>query len=161
MTTLATKLSVFAALAFAVSACTVSSSDNNTSDASTPTDGGGTKDTGTTSDSSSTTDTGTGDGGTCDIVIDTTVAACNACLNAGCCTEVNDCFGNADCKAFDDCLKPCDAKDAAAGPNDAGSEQKACIQACAQAHQASVNTWLTFATCLDDKCQTGGGGVCQ
>ena len=163
MTTLATKLSVFAAVAFAVSACTVTSSDDNKTDSGTTT----TPDSGKTDSSTTTGDTGTPDtsteldGGTCEIVIQTQSADCDKCLNDSCCAEVNGCFGDTDCAALDKCLGDCDGKDAAPGANDAGSEQSKCIQDCGKNHQPSVSKWLTFATCLEDKCQKGSNTSCK
>lgn len=108
--------------AIILTACTVTSGTVD------DTDGGSQEDkdsgTGTTSDSgNTTTDSGDTDAGTAtceskkraDLELISTSAACQTCLAAKCCTQIQTCFaipedtanGKTECNAYSDCIRNC------------------------------------------------------
>jgi hypothetical protein len=157
MRSILTKLSITSSLALAISACTVTTGTVN-DDAGTA----GTTDAGkdATADASA-GDAAPADGGACTLKISTTQgASCDKCLETTCCGEVNACLTDTDCVALITCVTGCDAKDAA-DPNDAGSEQSACLKDCSTAHSASVNAYVDYSICVVPACQTGAEAPCR
>ena len=121
-------------------------------------DGGGTgKDatTGGNPDSGSvvdTPDTGTGDASSCSIPMVFQKAACQTCMNAKCCVEVNTCVGDPACVKLNNCLVGCQA-DGGGPPDDAGVTpcQKTCATA---APQQAVDEFRGIGACLNGSCKT-------
>jgi hypothetical protein len=113
----------------------------------------------TTADTGTTPDTGTSipaacadvtfpDGGTADF---TTVgnAACLACTQASCCTQLGACYQDptGDCQSLEiDCLAPCIEAD----PTDAGG----CASDCAGLHPSSVSLHEAWSDCQSTNCST-------
>jgi hypothetical protein len=151
-----TKLSISAALALAISACTVTSGTVDDDAGAITTDAG--KD--ATTDAA-TADAGGDGGAVCALKISTTQgASCDKCLETTCCAEVNACLTSSDCVALITCVNGCDAKDAA-DPADAGSEQSACLKDCSTTHSASVNAYVDYSVCVVPACQTGAEAPCR
>ena len=152
-----TKLSISAALALAISACTVTTGTVDDDAGATTGDAG--KDA-TTDASKADADAG-GDGGACLLKISTKQGpSCDKCLETTCCAEVNACLTSSDCLALITCVDGCDAKDAA-DPSDAGSEQSACLRDCSTAHSASVDAYVDYSVCVVPACQTGAEAPCR
>jgi hypothetical protein len=83
--------------------------------------------------------------------------ACTKCLTASCCAETANCFGDAKCKALDDCVNTC----LTSNGGDAGSIS-ACAQRCNDSADANVRIeWRSYNDCLALKCVRNGAGPCQ
>lgn len=129
------RLSLGAAVAFAVAAC---SSSNSTPPADAGTDTSVVRDTGVAD--TATPDTGTTDSGSCTLQADfSSDKTCNDCVAANCCEDLNTCVGDTKCTDINTCLSNCDSgknPDAstfdAADQSDGGPSQQ-CAQACIQA----------------------------
>jgi hypothetical protein len=66
--------------------------------------------------------------------------ACTQCGHANCCGELEACFGDADCTAFNQCLV------------DNNCQDQACAQQCAQANQAGAQLFNTVGQCIQGSC---------
>lgn len=139
-------ISVLAAGAALVAACTVTTSDGPINTGS---DAGGSD---AASEASSNTDGGGDASKTCDVIgpgKEDYGAACNTCLSNNCCDKATACFGDQDCNDLDDCITLCYDADAAAGD---GSDEKACTDACVQAYPNAAPVLNAFIGCASDLC---------
>jgi hypothetical protein len=141
-----------------LNACTVVTNSGGSSDGGT----GPTKDASTTSDGSTAADTGApttnNDGGlACSVDVGPDADDCNKCLSTKCCETLVACViappgasdgGPTDCSELDSCIAGCLGADGGT----------TCVQACAQAHPASVAAYQALLTCGDISCKAECGG---
>ena len=95
---------------------------------------------------------GTGDASSCSIPMVFQKAACQTCMNAKCCVEVNTCVGDPACVKLNNCLVGCQA-DGGGPPDDAGVTpcQKMCAAA---APQKAIDEFRGIGACLNGSCKT-------
>ncbi len=74
------------------------------------------------------------------------VDPCQLCLATQCETELEACFGNAECVALIACAQAC-------APNDS-----ACVQGCAFQHLGGAQAGQALATCSNNNCAANCGG---
>ena len=104
-------------------------------------------------------------------------AACNTCMQAGCCDQIVSCFGDTECTAIYSCLAAClkgggggggggDAGDGGGGGagdgggggagGDGGGKAR-CQDQCFTMHASAKPAWDSYFACLSSKCVNGGG----
>jgi hypothetical protein len=103
-----------------------------------------------------------GGGGGCTLTVTVSAdQACQACAQSNCCAQIEACFNDPGCLAFEKCFSGCVAEDLEAGSPDGAStfDGGGCIQDCANnSSQAALdkhNAWLP--QCVATQCKTQCG----
>lgn len=93
-------------------------------------------------------DGGESDGYTCHLNDSFVPGACDTCLEANCCAEMNTCFGNADCADLTDCAFGCALGADGGAATDAGS----CTAQCEAQYPSQVANFRGWVACLGYSC---------
>ncbi len=81
----------------------------------------------------------------CALAGTTSVATCDACLEAGCCETANACFADAECVALLQCIRTCVA---------GGGQLGACRASCRNQHPSGVKAFDAVASCVASSCKS-------